>query len=352
MLFRKSLWALLLLLALIVVLVLLAGWLQRQALLQPLNITEEYLLEIQPGATPRGTLQRLAEQQILRQSFWVRLYWRMHLHSTLLHAGEYLLLPGMTALQLLELWQRAEVIQYSVTLVEGWTFQKVRTLLAEQGKLVQVLPTLSDAGVMQAVGAPNQSPEGWFFPDTYHYTKGMQDLDLLKLAAQRQQSILAQEWQNRVPDLPYTTPYQALIMASLIERETGVAGERPEIAGVFVRRLERNMLLQTDPTVIYGLGARYRGDLTRAHLRDPNPYNTYVHPGLPPTPIALAGRAAIRAALNPAIGDSLYFVARGDGSHVFSNTLAEHNQAVRAYQMKRRADYRSSPGPTTRQESE
>ncbi|MFO6266438.1 endolytic transglycosylase MltG, partial [Pseudomonas aeruginosa] len=185
------------------------------------------------------------------------------------------------------------------------------------------------------------------FPDTYRYTRGMRDIDILRKAYQRMQTILAKEWDGRSQDLPYRDAYQALIMASLVEKETGVPEERSQIAGVFVRRLQRGMLLQTDPTVIYGMGERYNGKITRADLREPTPYNTYVVPGMPPTPIALAGREAIRAALHPAEGETLYFVARGDGSHVFSSSLDEHNKAVREYQLKRRSDYRSSPAPIT-----
>ena len=196
---------------------------------------------------------------------------------------------------------------------------------------------------MQRLGLDGQHPEGRFFPDTYRYVRGMSDSDLLRQAHEKLTRVLDEEWQQRAEGLPYREPYQALIMASLVEKETGAAHERGEIAGVFIRRLRLGMLLQTDPTVIYGLGERYTGNLTRAHLREPTPYNTYTNPGLPPTPIAMVGREAIRAALNPRAGDSLYFVARGDGTHVFSRSLDEHNRAVREYQLKRRADYRSSP---------
>ena len=173
----------------------------------------------------------------------------------------------------------------------------------------------------------------------------MSDVELLKKAYDRLDEVLAKEWEQRSADVPYTEPYQALIMASLVEKETGVPQERGQIAGVFVRRMAMGMLLQTDPTVIYGLGDRYNGKLTRAHLKEATPYNTYMIPGLPPTPIAMVGREAIHAALNPVEGSSLYFVARGDGSHVFSDDLDAHNNAVREFQLKRRADYRSSPAP-------
>jgi UPF0755 protein len=246
---------------------------------------------------------------------------------------------------MLGLWRRGEVVQYSLTLVEGWSFRQVRTALERQSKLELTLTGLSDAQLMARLGYPGVNPEGRFFPDTYRFVRGMSDLDLLKQAYVRLEQVLAEEWQGRADGLPYKAPYDALIMASIIEKETGVPEERGEIAGVFVRRLRIGMRLQTDPTVIYGLGERYNGKLTRAHLREPTAYNTYVIDGMPPTPIAMVGREAINAALHPVAGKSLYFVARGDGSHVFSNSLEAHNRAVREYQLTRREDYRSSPAP-------
>lgn len=320
-----------------------AGWQQHVALKQPLVLAEERLLEVPAGSTPTGLLSRLEDEGVLEGSLWLRLYWRFNLDGKGLHSGEYRLTPGQTAGDLLDQWQRGDVVQYSLTLVEGWTFRQLRTALAAQERLGQTLADLDDAAVMQRLGLDGQHPEGRFFPDTYRYVRGMSDSDLLRQAHEKLTRVLDEEWQQRAEGLPYREPYQALIMASLVEKETGAAHERGEIAGVFIRRLRLGMLLQTDPTVIYGLGERYTGNLTRAHLREPTPYNTYTNPGLPPTPIAMVGREAIRAALNPRAGDSLYFVARGDGTHVFSRSLDEHNRAVREYQLKRRADYRSSP---------
>ncbi|MBT8768364.1 endolytic transglycosylase MltG [Pseudomonas sp. DB1] len=322
-----------------------AAWQQHVTLQQKLILPEERLLDVPAGSTPGGLLNRLEEEGVLHNAFWLRQYWRFNLDGASLHSGEYRLTPGMDAAELLALWQRGEVVQYSLTLVEGWSFRQVRAALAKQAKLEQTLEGASDAELMARIGRPGEHPEGRFFPDTYRYVRGTRDVDLLKQARGRLDEVLDEEWSKRADKLPYSGPYQALIMASLVEKETGVPDERAQIAGVFIRRLQSGMLLQTDPTVIYGLGERYNGNLTRADLREPTPYNTYVISGLPPTPIALAGREAINAALHPAAGKSLYFVARGDGSHVFSETLGEHNQAVRDFQMKRRADYRSSPIP-------
>ena len=322
-----------------------SAWKIHSALQQPLNITQEELLDVPNGTTPTGTLKRLEADGLIKDAFWLRIYWRFNLADQPLHSGEYRMVPGMTMEALIGVWKRGDVVQYSVTLVEGWNFRQVRAALAKDEKLQQTLAGLSDSQVMDRLGHSGVFPEGRFFPDTYRFVRGTTDADLLKKAYDRLDDVLAKEWAQRAADVPYSQPYQALIMASLIEKETGVPQERGQIAGVFVRRLRLGMLLQTDPTVIYGLGERYTGKLTRAHLKEENPYNTYLIPGLPPTPIAMVGREAIHAALNPADGNSLYFVARGDGSHVFSDDLETHNNAVREFQLKRRADYRSSPAP-------
>jgi len=325
-----------------------SAWKLDSALEQPLNLTQEQLLDVPAGATPTGTFNRLEADKTLRDAFWLRLYWRFNMAGQPLHSGEYRMTPGMTAQDLIGVWQRGEVVQYSLTLVEGWNFRQVRSALAKHEKIVQTLAGLSDTEVMDKLGHPGVFPEGRFFPDTYRFVRGMTDVEFLKKAYNRLDDVLAQEWSKRAADAPYTDPYQALIMASLVEKETGVPEERGQIAGVFVRRLKVGMLLQTDPTVIYGLGERYNGKLTRAHLKEANPYNTYMVAGLPPTPIAMVGREAIHAALNPVPGSSLYFVARGDGSHIFSDDLDAHNAAVREFQLKRRADYRSSPTPVVK----
>ncbi|TDV70499.1 endolytic transglycosylase MltG [Pseudomonas sp. LP_7_YM] len=321
----------------------LAFWQQNSALQQPLKLNQEQLLDVPSGASPTGMLNRLQTDGVIKDAFWLRLYWRFNFSGQSLHSGEYRMTPGMNAKSLLVMWEKGEVVQYSLTLVEGWNFRQVRAALARQAKLEQTLVNLSDSELMAKIGHPNVFPEGRFFPDTYRYVRGMTDVELLKQAYTRLDEVLQEEWEKRAADVPYVDPYQALIMASLVEKETGVPQERGQIAGVFVRRLQQGMLLQTDPTVIYGLGERYNGKITRAFLKEATPYNTYVIAGLPPTPISMVGREAIHAAMNPVPGNSLYFVARGDGSHVFSADLDAHNAAVKEYQLKRRADYRSSP---------
>ncbi len=324
-------------------------WMQREVLEQPLQVDPEYVLNVPAGSTPNAMLLQLQQDGVLRGAFWLRLSWRLQGYVQPLHKGEYQLTPAMDVAQLLDKWRVGDVLQYRVTLVEGWSFRQVRKALTQQDKLQQTLGEVSDSELMRQLEQANVHPEGRFFPDTYNFVRGQSDFDILRQANQRLQKVLAEEWTGRADNLPYRNADEALVMASIIEKETGVAHEREEIAGVFIRRLAIGMLLQTDPTVIYGMGERYTGKITRADLRQPTPYNTYVIAGLPPTPIAMVGREAIYAALHPKPGKSLYFVARGDGSHVFSNSLAEHNKAVREYQLKRRADYRSSPAPAAAQ---
>ena len=323
-----------------------SAWKVNSALEQPLHLTGEQLLDVPTGTTPNRMFYRMQNDGLIGDAFWLRLYWRFNMPGVALHTGEYRMTPGMNVRDLFDVWRRGEVVQYSLTLVEGWNFRQVRSALAKHEKIRQTLDGLSDSEVMDKLGHPGVFPEGRFFPDTYRFVRGMSDVEFLQQAYARLEEVLAKEWNERSPAVPYRDPYQALIMASLVEKETGVPHERGQIAGVFVRRLQIGMLLQTDPTVIYGMGERYNGKITRADLREPTPYNTYVIAGLPPTPIAMVGREAIHAALNPAPGSSLYFVARGDGSHVFSDDLDAHNSAVREYQIKRRADYRSSPAPS------
>jgi len=322
-----------------------SAWKINSVLEQPLHVTQERLLDVPNGTNPNRMFYRMQAEGLLDDAVWLRLYWRFNMAGTPLHTGEYRLTPGMTVEQLFDAWRRADVVQYNLTLVEGWTFRQVRSAVARHEKIKHTLEGLSDTEVMDKLGHAGVFPEGRFFPDTYRFVRGMSDVELLQQAYMRLDEVLAKEWAARTTDLPYRDPYQALIMASLVEKETGIPQERGQIAGVFVRRLRLGMMLQTDPTVIYGMGERYNGKITRADLREPTPYNTYTITGLPPTPIAMVGREAIHAALNPSDGTSLYFVARGDGSHVFSDDLDDHNSAVREFQLKRRSDYRSSPAP-------
>jgi UPF0755 protein len=249
-----------------------------------------------------------------------------------LKAGVYTLDKPLTPLALYAKIERGEVSQALVQFIEGWNWREVRAVLAAQPLLKNDSADMSDAELMQAIGAEESHPEGLLFPETYFYTPHTSDLNVLRRAYRLQHDKLLAAWEARAPGLPYRTPYEALIMASIVEKETGAAFERPQIAGVFLNRLRLGMRLQTDPTVIYGLGERFDGNLHKADLQRDTPYNTYTRAGLPPTPIAMPSEAAIQAALNPAKTDALYFVARGDGTHIFSSNLDAHNRAVNRYQ--------------------
>lgn len=266
------------------------------------------------------------------------LYWRLLAEemrvADRLHAGEYALNQGITPRQLLANMAAGKVMQRNFTIVDGWTFKELREALAGAKKLKHDTEGLGDAAIMQKIGAAGEAPEGRFLPETYAYVKGDSDLDILRRSHEAMVKMLAALWPGRDKDLPLATPYDALILASIVEKETGRADERAQIAGVFVRRLEKHMLLQTDPSVIYGMGASYTGNIHKSDLTTDTPYNTYTRAGLPPTPIALPGKPALQAALHPAPGDTLYFVARGDGHHVFARTLEEHNRNVDCYQRK------------------
>ena len=252
-----------------------------------------------------------------------------------IQAGEYAIDPAMTPRELLALFHSGQVVQHSLTLVDGWTFDDVLRALRARPELDHTLgEQLDHAGIMAELGHPEVHPEGRFLADTYHFPRGTSDVAFLRRAYRSMQEFLDEAWRDRAPDLPYASPADALIVASIVEKETGRAEERAEIAGVLVRRLRRNMRLEADPTVIYGLGEDFDGNLRRRDLRRDTPYNTYLHKGLPPTPIAMPGIAAIRAALHPRAGETLFFVAKGDGSHHFSVTYREHQKAVARYQKR------------------
>jgi len=314
------------------------NWLQSP---QPV-VLEDKVYVIERGSSLHSVAADLQEKGLMRwPKFWV-LYGRL-VNLSKIKAGEYRLAQKESPISLLARFQTGESIQYQITLVEGRTLKEFLQTLHNHQKLESKLVGLNYEQIVQALGLSLDHPEGYFFPDTYHFVKGDSDIDILLRAHVRMNEVLHQEWVNREEGLPYSTAYEALIMASIIEKETGVAFERKQIAGVFVRRLEKKMRLQTDPTVIYGMGENYSGNLRRKDLKSPTPYNTYTRHGLPPTPIAMPGKDAIRAALHPASGSSLYFVAKGDGSHYFSSSLEEHEDAVRRFQKNRRQDYRSTP---------
>ena len=291
--------------------------------------------QVKPGTSLMEVASDLSEKGILRQPFYLRALALDMGVSNKIKAGEYLILAKTTPEKLLDQLVRGKVLEYSLTLIEGWNFKQALAAVRIHPMIVQTLTSLSTDQIMERLGHAGVYPEGRFFPDTYLFPRGTTDADVLKRAYQRMEKVLAQEWQARAEGLPIKTPYEALILASIVEKETVVAGERTQVAGVFTRRLQKGMLLQTDPTVIYGMGDSYDGNIRRKDLRTDTPYNTYVHSGLTPTPIALPGREAIHAALHPADGDALYFVATGQGGHYFSATLKEHNQAVQKYQINR-----------------
>ncbi len=310
---------------------------------KPLNLNEEKIISIRAGDTLGKVSYQLARENILTQPRLLILYAKLT-ERTRLEVGEYRIPMGVTPEELLIQLQSGDVVSYSVTLVEGKTFKDFLLALQQQEKLTSILVNKTFPEIKQILKLEIEHPEGWFYPDTYQYVSGTTDADILLRAHKKMQKVLNEEWANREKNLPYKNAYEALVMASIIEKETGVAYERPEIAGVFVRRLRKGMRLQTDPTIIYGLGDQYKGNIRRKHLTQRTPYNTYVINGLPPTPIAMSGREALNAALHPAKGKTLYFVAKGDGSHQFSETLKEHNKAVQNYQIKNRAKkYQSAP---------
>ncbi len=303
----------------------------------PLRVSAPTSIEVARGSTLKTivALLRARHYTSAAEPYWRLLAARMGVTDHL-HAGEYALLPGMTPSVLLANMSAGRVVQHMFTLVDGWTFAQVRAALARAPRLRHTLAGMSDAQVAIALGIRGPSPEGWLLPQTYAYVLGQSDIDVLRRAYLAMKRLLAREWPSRERDLPLKSPYQALVLASLIEKETAQPDERARIAGVFVRRLERGMKLQTDPSVIYGLGANYRGEITRRDLQTDTPWNTYTRFGLPPTPICMPGAPAVEAALHPAQGRSLYFVAKGDGTHQFSDTLRQQDAAIDRYILHRK----------------
>ena len=317
-------------------LILLAAWaagvfyLQYQkALNAPLVAEGDGIITVKPGDTLTSLNRELTRRGIIHSDWVLPMYARLNPQAANIKAGDYRIDASASLPSLMNDITNGKVVVYNITVVEGKTFKDLRASLVQTAGIEHTLNDKTDAQIATLLGIDG-SPEGWFMPETYQFHRGSSDLELLKRMYGEMQRTLEQEWPNRADGLPLANPYQALILASIIEKETGVASERPQIAGVFVRRLQKDMLLQTDPSVIYG-AADYHGDLTRKHLQTDTPYNTYINKGLPPTPIALPGKASIQAALHPADGDSLYFVADGKGGHTFSATYEEHQQAVARY---------------------
>ena len=328
---------------------LLSSWLYglvTQFLYSPINLSEHYgdeiVVTIRAGTSFKALSWQLYDKEIIKYPRILVAYARIS-GQTKIKMGEYSITKKDVPRSLLEKFNQGDVVQHSITLPEGWSFKQMVDEIGQIDQFAEdsLLHTLS---LLTLANIQVEHPEGWFYPDTYSYTSTDSIADLLARAHDKMVRVLDAEWSLRAPDLPYTEPYEALIMASIIEKETGLPSERKQIAGVFVRRLQAGMRLQTDPTVIYGMGDDYQGNIRRSDLKRVTPYNTYRINGLPPTPIAMPGREAINAALNPEVGSSLYFVARGDGGHYFSDTLDEHNRAVQKYQIEQRAkNYQSVP---------
>lgn len=298
----------------------------------PLKLDEPKFIVVEPGMNLRRIVRSLQAERVLPKGFDLLVYARLDGSASRVKTGEYELTSDLTARTFLQKLVDGDVVYHQVRIVEGWTLKQALDVLHAHPALVAQLDANDPQAIQQAFDTDTY-PEGQFFPDTYNFTRGTTDVQLLQRARALMQQVLDTAWAARDANLPYATPQEALVMASIVEKETAVGAERAQIAGVFVRRLQRNMRLQTDPTVIYGLGAEFDGNLTRAHLTSDTPWNTYTRDGLPPTPIALPGRASIEASMHPDDSEALYFVARGDGSHYFSATLDEHNRAVRQYQL-------------------
>jgi UPF0755 protein len=300
---------------------------------KPVTTSEPVIdFAVAPGSGAAAAAQQMVKAGIPINPYLFALLVRATGKSGKIKAGSYELKPDTTPRRLLSQLVRGEFAQESVTIIEGWTFRQMRQTLAAAPNLKHDTAELSDKELLAKIDTEYKSPEGLFFPDTYLFAKGSSELEIFRKAHRTMMERLRAAWDKRAPNLPYTNPYQALIMASIVEKETGQKSERPMIAGVFVNRLRTGMLLQTDPTVIYGMGEKYEGKIRKKDLETDTPYNTYVRTGLPPTPIALPGVQSLEAALAPARTEALYFVSRGDGTSKFSDNLTEHNKAVNQYQ--------------------
>ena len=321
------------LLALIVLLGIALGGAAYWWLHQPLDLGPEPLeLAIEPGTTPRGVARDVVAAGVKTDARLLYAWFRVSGQDRAIKAGNYEIPPGTTPISLLQKLARGEEALRALTLVEGWSWRQVRQALAKEEQLKHDAAALTDEALMAQLGRPGVAPEGRFFPDTYTYAKGSSDIALLRRAMHAMDRHLEAAWAQRAADTPLKSADEALTLASIVEKETGKASDRGQIAGVFVNRLRVGMLLQTDPTVIYGLGEKFDGNLRKRDLQTDTPWNTYTRPGLPPTPIAMPGKASLLAAVQPQATRALYFVAKGDGTSHFSASLEEHNRAVNRYQ--------------------
>ena len=302
-----------------------------------------FVFEITSGSSFSAVSEQLVSKKLIGEDRWLRLYVRWHDKAGGIQAGEYLIEPGTTPMQLLQQFSNGKVRLYTFTIVEGWNHREVLSALHANEAIEATMTDEDWPALLELLGAEKTHPEGLFLPETYRFPRNTSDKALLEQAYGLMQEVLMEEWQQRSDDAPVQSPYEALILASIVEKETARVDERAKIAGVFARRLQKRMRLQTDPTVIYGIGPEFDGNITRSHLTTDTPYNTYTRHGLPPTPIAMSGRAAINAALNPASGNELYFVATGvdDGGHKFSATKADHDAAVVEYLRRLRQQRRT-----------
>lgn len=316
------------------------GWFDYQRYLEtPLSVEDAgTTFVVERGWSARRVSSELEKRGIIDRKYWFDLYARLSDKASGIKSGEFVLQPDITVPELFDTLVKGQTIQYSHSIIEGSNWKEAIAQVAASDELTHTLgdlSQLSEQSLMELVGYPDLHPEGQFFADTYAFPRGTTDIDYLKRSKRVLDRVLAEEWENRADDLPLQTPYEALVLASIVEKETAVPSERPLIAGVFLSRINKKMRLQTDPTVIYGMGESYDGNIRRKDLTTDTPYNTYTRAGLPPTPISMVGREAINAVLNPESTTSLYFVSRGDGTHQFSDTLEQHNAAVRKYQLRR-----------------
>ena len=316
------------------------GWTDYQKYLEtPVALDEAgSTFVIEPGWSAKRVGGELERRGIINKRYWFDVYARLSEKASGIKTGEYVLQPPMSVPDLFDTFVEGQTVQYTHTIIEGSNWKQTIASVAQSEDLTHTLgdlSELSEQSLMQTLGFPELHPEGIFFADTYAFPRGTTDIEYLQRAKLAMDRVLAEEWENRADDLPLKSPYEALVLASIVEKETAVASERPLIAGVFISRINKKMRLQTDPTVIYGMGDAFDGNIRRKDLTTDTPYNTYTRAGLPPTPIAMVGREAINAVLQPDSTNYLYFVSRGDGTHQFSENLEQHNAAVRKYQLKR-----------------